>query len=216
MAILDQKLHRRVLRRRIRHLLRDIHRPHDRRRKHGGNIQRRHEILLLAITHAVEVKDQKLKTLAMSVREFLDGGAQKQNAAGLVVRGGGVEEFVVDGVRDERGGEPAEVLFQGGGDSADVEIGVGDVKVVILFEAFFDHLDLRIAAGFAVDAFQVHPCSIQNVSAKFYARPGYTGWRRTSCLYLLNTASDNTRDLCMFVQSSLLKLRAIENYQTVS
>ena len=68
----------------------------------------------------------------------------------------GGEEEIVDGEGDEWSGETAEVLFKGGGDGIDVEIWVGDIEVVGTFEAFFYALDLGVAAGFAVDAFNIH------------------------------------------------------------
>lgn len=75
--------------------------------------------------------------------------------------GGGFKEFVVDFVCDERVGETAEILFEGGGDGVDVEVRVGDVKVLLgrCFEAVFDGLDLAGTTGFAVNAFYVHTCT---------------------------------------------------------
>lgn len=70
--------------------------------------------------------------------------------------GHGGEEEVVDGEGDEGGGQAAEVLFEGGSDGVDVEVGVGDVEVAVVLEALFDALNLGVAAGFAVDAFDVH------------------------------------------------------------
>ena len=70
--------------------------------------------------------------------------------------GYGGEEEVIDGEGDEWGGETAEVLFEGGGDGINVEIWIGDVEVVGTFEAFFYPLDLGVAAGFAVDTFDIH------------------------------------------------------------
>lgn len=49
-----------------------------------------------------------------------------------------------------------EILLERGGYSVDVEIWVRDVIVIGAFEAFLDLLDLRVAAGFAVNAFNVH------------------------------------------------------------
>lgn len=104
------------------------------------------------------MKHQKLKTGAMMMREFLDRRAHEVDPIGLVGRAGGVEQFVVDGVSDQRGGEFAEVLFERRGNGGDVEVRVGNIEVGVGFEAFFDDLDLGRAAGFAVDAFGVDAC----------------------------------------------------------
>lgn len=68
----------------------------------------------------------------------------------------GLEEFIVDFVGDKRCGKLPKVLFEGGGDGVDIEVRVRDVVVVAAFKAFLDGLDLRVAAGFAVNAFDVH------------------------------------------------------------
>lgn len=68
----------------------------------------------------------------------------------------GVEEFVVHVVGDERSREFAEVLLEGAGDGVDIKVRVRDVIVIGAFKAFFDLLDLAVAAGFAVDTFHLH------------------------------------------------------------
>ena len=68
----------------------------------------------------------------------------------------GLEKFIVDVVGDKWRGKLSEVLFEGGGDGVDIKIWIRDVIVVAAFEAFFDDLDLGIAARFAVDAFDIH------------------------------------------------------------
>lgn len=69
---------------------------------------------------------------------------------------GRLEQFVVDFEGDERGWKFVEVLLERGGYGVDVEVWVRDVIVVGAFEAFLDLLDLRVAAGFAVNAFNIH------------------------------------------------------------
>lgn len=101
----------------------------------------------------------------MVEREILDGGAHEADTISFVGGAGGVEEFVVDDVCDERGGEFAEVLLEGRGDGGDVEVWVGDVEFVVLFEPFFDALSLGRATGFAIDAFDIHTC-YQHVSER--------------------------------------------------
>ena len=167
MTILNQKLHRRILRLRIRHLPLQRLRPHNRRREHDRDIQRRHKIDLLHLRHLLKMKHQKLQRVAMSRWQLVDGAAHHDDAVvgrdlgrgrGVAGRGGSAgEEQVVDGVGDEGCGEFAEVLFQGGGHGVDVEFRIRDVEGGgVGFEAFFDVLDLAIAAGFAVDAFVGH------------------------------------------------------------
>lgn len=113
MALLDQELHRRVLRLRVHQLPLQTFRPHDRRRKHDGHVQTAHLVVLLPRRNPTQVEDQELQTRAMMLREFLDRRAHEVDPVGSVRRAGGVEQSVVDGVGDEGGGEFAEVLFQG-------------------------------------------------------------------------------------------------------
>lgn len=68
----------------------------------------------------------------------------------------GFEEFVVNFISDQWRRKLPEVLFEGGGDGVNVEVGVRDVIVVATFKAFFDSLDLGIPAGLAVDALDIH------------------------------------------------------------
>lgn len=49
-----------------------------------------------------------------------------------------------------------EILLERGGYGVDVEVWVRNVIVVGAFEAFLDLQDLRVAAGFAVNAFNIH------------------------------------------------------------
>lgn len=69
---------------------------------------------------------------------------------------GRLEQFVVDFEGDERGWKFVKVLLERGGYGVDIEVWVRDVVVVGAFEAFLDLLDLRVAAGFAVNAFNIH------------------------------------------------------------
>ncbi len=78
----------------------------------------------------------------------------------------GGEEQVVNREGDEWCRQTAEVLFEGGGDGVDVEVRVGDVEVAVALEAFFDALDLGIAAGFAVDAFDVHAYKDESIRVR--------------------------------------------------
>jgi hypothetical protein len=112
-ALLDQELHRRILRLRVHQLPLQTFRPHDRRGEHDGHVQTVHLIVLLPRRNPTQMEDQKLQTRTMMLREFLDRRAHEVDAIGSVRRAGGVEQFVVDGVGDEGGGEFAEVLFQG-------------------------------------------------------------------------------------------------------
>ena len=176
MTILDQKLHRQILRLRITHLAGQTLRPHNRRREHNGDVQPRHQIVRLPLHHPREMEDQKLERVSVARGHdvgVVDGGAHDFDAGGRLGGVGGVEEAVVDFVGDERGGEAAEELFEGRGDGVDVEVRVGDVEVVVPFEAFADELDLGVAAGFAVDAFDVHACGgggfgSQNLTGGFW------------------------------------------------
>lgn len=68
----------------------------------------------------------------------------------------GLEEFIIDFVGDEWGGKLSEILFESRGDGVDIKVGVRDVVVVTAFEAFFDGLDLGVAARFTVDTFDIH------------------------------------------------------------
>ena len=90
--------------------------------------------------------------------EVVDGRAHEGDTSFAVGGASAVEELVVDGVGDKGGGQAADILFEGRGDGVDVEVRVGDVKVRGGFEAFFDEEDLRVAAGFAVDALGIHSC----------------------------------------------------------
>lgn len=70
--------------------------------------------------------------------------------------GGRLEQSVVDVKGDEWGWKFVEILLERGGYGVDVEVWVGDVVVVGAFEAFLDLLDLCVAAGLAVNTFNVH------------------------------------------------------------
>ena len=74
----------------------------------------------------------------------------------LASRREGLEQLIVDVVGNERCGELSEVLLERGGDGVDVEVRVGDIKVVTAFKAFFDSLNLGVTTRFAVDAFDIH------------------------------------------------------------
>ena len=165
MAVIDQELHGCILGLRIDHLPLQALRTHDRGREHNRDVEARHHVFLLALRHAVEVEDEELEALAVVEGEILDGVAHEGDAVVFIGGAGGVEEFVVDDVCNEWGGELAEVLFEGRGDGGDVEVGVGDVEFIVLFESYFDDLGLGRAAGFAVDAFDVH-AYVKKVSHK--------------------------------------------------
>ncbi len=68
----------------------------------------------------------------------------------------GLEEFIIDLVRDKWCGKLPEVLFEGGSDCIDIEVGVRDIVVIAALKAFFDGLNLGVAARFSVDAFDIH------------------------------------------------------------
>lgn len=70
--------------------------------------------------------------------------------------GGRLEQLVVDFKRDERGWKFVEILLECGGYGVNVKVWVRNVIVIGAFEAFLDLLDLRVAARFAVNAFNIH------------------------------------------------------------
>ena len=90
--------------------------------------------------------------------KFVDSGAHEGNPGFAIWGASAIKELVIDGIGDEGGREAAEVLLEGRGDGVDIKVGIGDVEVGGGFESFFDDEDLRIAPGFAVDAFGVHSC----------------------------------------------------------
>ena len=67
-----------------------------------------------------------------------------------------LEEPIVDLVGDKWCRKLSEVLLEGGGNSTDIKIWIRDVVIITALEAFFDSLDLGVAARFAVDTFDVH------------------------------------------------------------
>ena len=112
---------------------------------------------------------------------------------------GGLEELVVDVVRDQWGWKFAEILLESAGDGVDIEIWIGNVEVVVTFEAFFDHLDLRVASGLAINAFEIHAYDMSVRSSEFY------DGSLTSRINLLNTAHDDvghrrSLKLCTYFQ----------------
>lgn len=163
LTILNHQLHRLILDLRIRHLPRQTLGSHNRRRKHNRDIHARHEVLAFMAHHPLEMKDQKLKDLSVHPRQVHQCSGYSFNLGIGAGDGGCFEEFVVDFVGDERVRQAAEVLLQRGRDGVDVEVGVGNVKVLLGrgFEAVFEYLDLAGTAGFAVDAFDVHSCAYQ-------------------------------------------------------
>lgn len=69
------------------------------------------------------------------------------------------EEPIINVVGDERCGEFAKILFEGAGYGVDIKVRIGDVVIIATFKAFFDLLNLAVAAGFTVDAFNFHACT---------------------------------------------------------
>ena len=80
-------------------------------------------------------------------------------------------------------------MFQGGRYGVDVKIWVGDVIIVTALEAFTDLKDLRVAAGLAVDAFDVHAYMILLGIGK-----GIRSDVGTSCFDFFYAALDNARN----------------------
>ena len=67
----------------------------------------------------------------------------------------GFKELVVYIVSNKRRGQLAKVLFQTRSDGVNVKVRVGNVVVVVSFEAFFDDLDLAGTAGFSINTLNI-------------------------------------------------------------
>jgi hypothetical protein len=53
------------------------------------------------------------------------------------------QELVIDSKCDQRYGQPAEVVLHGRGDGVNIQIGVGDVVLIVSLKASADLVDLR-------------------------------------------------------------------------
>lgn len=104
------------------------------------------------------MKEQELKTVTMAWWKFVYGRSHERDAVFWILfdTGGRLEQFVVDLKGDEWGWKFVEILLESGGYGVNVEVRVRDVVVVGAFKAFLDLLDLCVAAGLAVNTFNVH------------------------------------------------------------
>lgn len=106
----------------------------------------------------LQMKEQELKTVTVTWGKFVDGGLHERDAVIRIFFDtcGRLEQFVIDFKGDEWGWKFVEILLERGGYGVNVEVWVRYVVVVGAFKAFLDLLDLCVAAGFAVNTFNVH------------------------------------------------------------
>ncbi len=115
-----------------------------------------YKVFLLSFDDSCQVKDEKLKTITVAGRKGLDCVTHGRYPFLIVKQLNGIQKLVIDVVGNQWSRKSTEILLEKGGNGVNVKIGIRDVEIVAPFEAFFDALDLTVAATFAVDAFDIH------------------------------------------------------------
>lgn len=157
LTVLNQEFQNLILLLHISHFSCKTLGPHDGWRKHHGNVLAGHQVLLLALDHALQVEHEELEHILVNARQLAQIFLQVFDPGGLRSDLARIDDLLIDVERDKRHGQLAEVLLQRGGHGMDIEVRVGNIVILWrALESFPNSLNCRAGAGLPVDTFHIH------------------------------------------------------------